>query len=78
MKAGVQSIDEASRIALNADAGLFGAEMYHACSKETSGSSPMEIGNFEQGKSDIERNACSKCYEVRCRPSNVRVKVRGK
>ena len=68
LNAGVQSINEASRITLNVDSALFGAGMYHACSKEASGPTLLEIGNFEQRKRDRERNACFKCHKVGCRP----------
>ncbi len=68
MKAGVHSINEASRIALNIDAALFGVGMYRNYSTETSRPTPMEIGNLEQKKRDRERSACFKCHKVRCRP----------
>ncbi len=48
MKTGVQSINEAPRIALILDAALFGAGMYHAYDREAPGPTPIEIGNFEQ------------------------------
>ncbi len=70
MKAGVQSTNEASRIVLNVDAALFGRGMYRNYSTETSGPTPMEIGNVEQKKRDRERNACFKCQNVGCRPYN--------
>ncbi len=68
MKAGVHSTNEASRIAQNVDSAIFGAGMYHAYSKEASGLTPMEIGNFEQRKHDRERNACFKCHKVGYKP----------
>ncbi len=68
MKAGVQSINEASRIALNVDATLFCTGVYHTYSKEASGSTLMEIGKFEQRKRDRERKACFKCNKVGRRP----------
>ena len=60
MNAGIQSINEASRIALNVDSALFGSGIYPAYSKEASGPTPMEIGNFGQRKRDRERNSCFK------------------
>ncbi len=68
MKAGAQTIKEASRIALNIDAALFGFRMYHGYYSHTSGSTPIEIDKFEQRRHDREINACFKCHEVGCRP----------
>ncbi len=61
MKAGAQTMNDASRIALNVDAALFGAGMHHEYYGYSSGPTPIEIGNFEQRKRDRERNAYFKC-----------------
>lgn len=70
MKAGAQTMIDASRIALNVDSALFGAGMYYhqGNSGLNSGPTPMEIGNFEQKKKDRKRNACYLCHKVGCRP----------
>ncbi len=34
---------------------------------QTSGPSPMQIGNFEKRKLDREKNDCFKCQKVVCR-----------
>lgn len=71
MKAGSQTMTEASRIALNVDSALFGAGMFR---NQNSGPfpsvlhTPMEIGNFEQRNKDRSNNACFKCHKVGCRP----------
>ncbi len=74
MKAGAQTMNEASRIALNVDAALFGAGMHHGYYGHTSGPTPMDIGNFEQRQRFRERDACFKCHKVVCRPFKCRKK----
>jgi len=71
MKAGVQTMTEASKIALNVDSALFNSRKFYASSY--SGNSgpvptPMEIGNMEQRRQDMEKNSCFKCHKVGCRP----------
>ena len=80
MKAGAQTMIEASRIALNVDAALFGAGMYHhqGHGRYNSGPTPMEIGNFEKRNEDRKRNACFSCHKVGCRPWKCRNKGRKK
>ena len=69
MKAGSQTMESASRIALNVDSALFGAGMYFNQGYiSQAGPTPMEIGNFEQRKSDRKNNACYSCHKVGCRP----------
>ena len=69
MKAGAQNMNDASRIALNVDAALFGAGMFRPqWPGRFSAPTPMEIGNFEQRAKDRARNACFKCHKVGCRP----------
>ncbi len=70
MKAGAQTMIEASRIALNVDSALFGAGMYYhrGFGSQPVGPTPMEIGNFEQKRKDRRRNACFRCHKVGCRP----------
>lgn len=78
MKAGAQTMNDASRIALNVDAALFGAGMYQSYGFQSSAPTPMEIGNFEQRKKDRENNACYKCHKVGCRPYKCSPRVRKK
>lgn len=71
LKSGVQTMNEASRIALNVDSALFGAGMLGFQYGRNTGSSqytPMEIGNVEQRDKDRQNNACFKCHKVGCRP----------
>lgn len=71
MKAGAQTMAEASRIALNVDSALFGAGMFRHQSGSPFPSSqhtPMEIGNIEQRNKDRTNNACFRCHKVGCRP----------
>ena len=69
MKAGAQTMNDASKIALNVDSALFGAGMLgFQQTYSNSHPTPMEIGNMEQRKKDLNKNACFKCHEVRCRP----------
>ena len=70
LKSGAQTINDASRIALNVDAALFGAGMYHfhGNCNQGFGPTPMEIGNFEQREKDRKNNACFKCHKAGCRP----------
>ena len=75
MKAGVQSMKAASRIALNVDSAIFGSRMFqNRLHVSTSVPTPMEIGNMEQKRSDIKRDACFKCHKVGCRPWKCRKK----
>jgi len=71
MKAGAQTMTDASKIALNVDSALFGAGMLNFQNNSgftISSYTPMEIGNFEQRDSDRKNNACFKCHKVGCRP----------
>lgn len=71
LKAGAQTMNEASRIALNVDSALFGAGMFNF--QQGGGFTrtqyaPMEIGNIEQRDKDRKKNACFTCHKVGCRP----------
>lgn len=69
MKAGARTMNDASRIALNVDAALFGSGMLnYQWSNRVSVPTPMEIGNVEQKDKDRRSNACFKCHKVGCRP----------
>ena len=71
MKAGAQTMSDASRIALNVDSALFGAGMFRFQNDggfPGSQYTPMEIGNVEQRDQDRSNNACCKCHKVGCRP----------
>ena len=75
IKAGAQSMDDASRIALSVDSALFGARMFHnprsSFAKESFADptpTPMDIGNIEQRRKDLQNNSCFKCHKVGCRP----------
>ena len=71
MKAGAQTMSDASRIALNVDSALFGAGMFRFQNDggfPGSQYTPMEIGNVEQRDQDRSNNACSKCHKIGCRP----------
>ena len=69
MKAGARTMNDASRIALNVDAALFGSGMLNnQWNNRVSGPTPMEIGNVEQRDRDRRSNACFKCHKVGCRP----------
>lgn len=74
MKAGAQTLDDASRIALNVDAALFGSGMLNLQGHGSfNGPTPMEIGNMEQmSQREIDRknNACFVCHKPGCRPYN--------
>ena len=49
MKSGAQTINDASRIALNVEAALFGAGMFsYGGVMRSDDPTPMEIGNFQQ------------------------------
>ena len=62
-------MNDASRIALNVDAALFGSGMLnYQWSNRVSVPTPMEIGNVEQKDKDRRSNACFKCHKVGCRP----------
>lgn len=72
LKAGTNTIDQASRIALSVDSALFGAGMISSSKQGQSysvsggsGATPMEIGNLENLRG---KNACFKCQTVGCRP----------
>ncbi len=66
MKTGVMSINQASRIALNIYSALFDTGTYQEYTNNASEPTPLEIGNFEQRKVDMERNAWFKCHKVGC------------
>jgi len=82
LKSGVQTLEQAARIALNVDSALYGAEMFSEGGQSRGNTSaevpqPMDIGNLEQGtrrrpsgqrNKDLENNACFKCHKVGCRP----------
>ena len=75
LKAGVTTMDEAARIALNVDGALFGAGIFtQQLQSSRSAPTPMEIGNVEQDRQNEQReldrrnNACFKCHKVGCRP----------
>ena len=72
MKAGATTMSEASRIALNVDAALFGSGMYQNFGFQRVTPTPMEIGNIEQRKKDRANNACFRCHKVGCRPYKCR------
>lgn len=71
LKAGAQTMQEASKIALNVDSALFGAGMFNfQYGGRFTGSqyTPMEIGNVEHRNNDRRNNACFTCHKVGCRP----------
>lgn len=79
LKSGVQTLDEAAKIALNVDSALYGSGMFSfggsaQPSSSHGGPQPMEIGNLkarnkkEQRETDRAKNACFKCHKVGCRP----------
>jgi len=54
LKSGVQTLEQAARIALNVDSALYGAEMFSEGGQSRGNTSaevpqPMDIGNLEQG-----------------------------
>ena len=66
MKAGAQTMSDASRIALNVDSAMF--RFQNNGGFPGSQNVPMEIGNVEQRDQDRRNNACFKCHKVVCRP----------
>ena len=69
MKAGVQSVNDAARIALNVDSAIYGAGSFMRGNfGRDSTPTPMEIGNTEQIRKDRANNACFKCHKPGCRP----------
>jgi len=80
LKAGPSNMDDASRIALNVDSALYGIGMFSSNSSNSSGPTPMDIGNVEgqvnmmgrgqkksQKQKDIDNNACFVCHKKGCR-----------
>ena len=68
MKAGARTMNDASRIALNVDAALFGAGAFsYTPYRGPSGPVPMDIGNVEQ-HARMLRGACYLCQKEGCRP----------
>lgn len=67
MKAGAQTMNDASRIALNVDAALHGAGMYGM--QNGFNPTPMEIGNYEQKTFDRSKRLCYRCHKAGCKPS---------
>ncbi len=69
MRAGVQTMSDASRIALNVDASLFGTFMFQ--NQRHFGmntSTKMEIANLEGNKNDRNNNACFQSHKFGCWP----------
>ena len=59
MKAGAQTMNDASRVALNVDAALYGAGMFSPTPyRSQQVPVPMEIGNIEQHRRYNYRGAC--------------------
>ena len=68
MKAGARTMNDASRIALNVDAALYGAGAFsYTPYRNPSGPVPMDIGNVEQ-HARVFRGACHLCQKEGCRP----------
>ena len=68
MKAGARTMNDASRIALNVDAALYGAGAFsYTPYQGPSRPVPMDIGNVEQHPR-VFRGACHLCQKEGCRP----------
>ena len=69
LKSGAQTMNDASRIALNVDSAIFGAQRFiFTRNGESTNPTPMEIGNIEQKNKDRKNNACFSCHKIGCRP----------
>ena len=69
MKTGAQIMKDASRVALNLDAALYGAGMFSFTTNRTQEAPvSMNIGNFEQHRRQNFQGACHRCKEEGCRP----------
>ena len=77
MKAGAQTMNDASRVALNVDAALYGAGVFtFAQSRSPQTPVPMDIGNLEQHRRYNFRGTCHRCTKEGCRPFICRPRTR--
>lgn len=69
MKAGARTMNDASRVALNVDAALYGAGIFSFSQpRSPQVPVPMDIGNLEQHRRYNFRGACHRCAKEGCRP----------
>jgi len=69
MKAGAQTMNDASRVALNVDAALYGAGLFSPMPyRSQQVPVPMDIGNMEQHRRYPYRGTCHRCKKEGCRP----------